>query len=354
MAEGSGSDPEVLFEVIGRAGVITLNRPQALNALTLGMVDEIAAALDHWQDASAIAHLIIRQGQSRAFCAGGDIRTLVNQINAAQWDEVGAFYAREYRLNRRIKRYPKPYTALIDGIVMGGGVGVSVHGRYRVGSDRMVFAMPEVGIGLFPDVGGTYFLPRMPGKTGLYLALTGERIKAADALFAGVATHHVPSSDFCELFEALTAAADPAPVLAAFHRDPGRAALAARQDELDRLLAAPSLKELMAELSHSERQSEAAAGALYATLAARSPTSLAIAFRQIAEGQNLDFEACMRLEYRIVSRIVRGHDFREGVRAVIFDKDNAPHWRPPRIEKLDDAVIAAHFESLGTAELEFQ
>lgn len=347
------TEPETLFEERGQAGLITLNRPQALNALTLGMVDAIATKLDQWEQNRNIAHVIIRQGTSRAFCAGGDIRTLVNQIRANDFDGALAFYRREYRLNRRIKRYPKPFTALIDGIVMGGGVGVSVHGRYRVGTEKLVFAMPEVGIGLFPDVGGTYFLPRMPGRLGLYLALTGERIKIADALLTGVATHHVDGADLDALLAALCAADDPAPVLARFHRDPGKAPLQERQTRLGDLLAASSLAGLIAQLDEFAASGAEDARSLLAILTARSPTSLAIAFRQIAEGAHLEFDDCMRLEFRIVSRIIHGADFREGVRAVIFDKDNAPKWRPPTVAALDETMIEAHFTALAGKDLEF-
>lgn len=344
---------DVLVEDIGRAGVLTLNRPHTLNALTLAMVDQIGSALDRWERDPTIAHVILRQGSSRAFCAGGDIRTLVSQIKAGDFAEVEAFYRREYRLNRRIKYYPKPYTALIDGIVMGGGVGLSVHGRYRVGSEKLAFAMPEVGIGLFPDVGGTYFLPRMPGRLGLYLALTGERITAADALFAGVITHYVPKPSWEELFIALTTTDDPGTVLASFDHHPGLPAIEARLNKLNRLLDVNSLVSLIVHLTAAAEQADAEAQALLALLAARSPTSLAVAFRQITEGAQRDFDDCMRLEFRIVNRIIRGHDFCEGVRAVIFDKDNQPRWLPATIASLDWAVIDGHFATLGANELGF-
>ena len=344
---------DVLLEERGRAGIITLNRPQALNALTQGMIDSIAAALNRWEHDPRIAHVIVLQGASRAFCAGGDIRTLAAQISAQKWEEVDAFYRREYQLNRRIKRYPKPYTALIDGIVMGGGVGISIHGRYRVGSEKLAFAMPEVGIGLFPDVGGTYFLPRMPGRLGLYLALTGERIGVADGLFTGVLTHHVPGTEFATLIEALTLSDDPGAVLDTFRQPAGKAALAGRMAELSWLLSGHSLPALMAHLRACAAAGEAGAQTLVDLLSTRSPTSLALAFRQVAEGALLDFEACMQIEYRIVNRIVRGHDFTEGVRAVIIDKDNAPRWEPASIAAIDWQRIEQHFAPLLRRELDF-
>jgi len=344
---------DVLLEERGRAGIISLNRPQALNALTLGMIDAIAAALNRWEHDPRIAHVIVRQGASRAFCAGGDIRTLAAQITAQKWQEVDAFYRREYHLNRRIKRYPKPYIALIDGIVRGGGVGISIHGRYRVGSEKLAFAMPEVGIGLFPDVGGTYFLPRMPGRLGLYLALTGERIALADALYAGVLTHHVPGTEFPALIDALAAGDDSGAILDAFCQKAGTAPLEDRMAELSRLLSGNSLPELMAHLRALAAAGEADAQKLADLLSVRSPTSLALAFRQVKEGAHLDFEACMQIEYRIVNRIVRGHDFTEGVRAVIIDKDNAPRWEPSTIAAIDWQRIEEHFAPLLRRELDF-
>ena len=344
---------DIFVEIIGHAGVLTLNRPKALNALTLPMIDAIAAALDQWEHDPKVALIIIRQGASRAFCAGGDIRSLVAQIKAQEFEAVEAFYWREYRLNRRIKRYAKPYIALLDGIVMGGGVGVSVHGRYRVGSEKLLFAMPEVGIGLFPDVGATYFLPRMPGQIGLYLALSGERIGAADALNAGVLTHHVASADLPRLFDQLCEGGEVNDILASFHRDPAPPTLPQSLASLAQSLAQPNLDALLAHLGSAALAGNPQAHTLSSLLSSRSPTSIALAFRQIAEGAKLSFEDCMRLEYRIVSRIIRGHDFCEGVRAVIIDKDNAPRWQPPTHSALDAAVIEAHFDPLAGQELEF-
>ncbi len=194
----------VIVERRGHAGLITLDRPKTLNALDHGMITAIDAALSGFEADPAVRHVVIRSTSPKAFSAGGDIRTIVEDIRAGRFDEVERFYWDEYRLNSRIKHYPKPYVALVGGIMMGGGVGVSIHGSHRVASEGLVFAMPEVGIGLFPDVGGTWFLPRMPGRFGTYLALTGERIRAADALHVGVATHHVPAAAIDDLVAALT------------------------------------------------------------------------------------------------------------------------------------------------------
>src|SRR3954463_1895342 len=218
-------EAEVICERLGAAGVITLNRPQALNAITLRMVRAMTRALEAWAEDAAVTRVIIEAAGGRAFSAGGDIRHLYDLGKAGRYDEALTFWREEYALNVRIKRYPKPYVAVIDGIVMGGGVGVSLHGSHRVASDRYVFAMPEVGIGFFPDVGATYALPRLPGRMGLYLALTGERARAADALAFGLAPHAVPSA---ALAEARAALIDGAPVDAALGlaaREPDGASL---------------------------------------------------------------------------------------------------------------------------------
>src|SRR4051812_5046490 len=209
------AEAELLCERRGAAGLVTLNRPQALNALTHGMVLALRRALDEWADDPAVTRVVVLGAGERAFCAGGDIRHLYDLGKAGRHEEALRFWRDEYPLNVRIKRYPKPYVTLIDGIVMGGGVGVSLHGSHRVAGDRYQFAMPEVGIGFFPDVGATYALPRLPGRMGLYLALTGERARAADALAFGLATHAVPSAALAEVRAALI---DGAPVDAALGR----------------------------------------------------------------------------------------------------------------------------------------
>src|SRR6188508_1329313 len=188
--------PEILFERRGTAGLVTLNRPQALNAVTLGMVRALTRQLNEWRGDPSVTRVVLTAAGGRAFSAGGDIRALYDAGTSGRHDEMLAFYGEEYVLNTMIKHYPKPYVALIDGIVMGGGVGLSVHGSHRVAGDRFSFAMPEVSIGFFPDIGATWFLPRLPGELGAYCALTGERLGAADAVAATVATHRVPSSRF--------------------------------------------------------------------------------------------------------------------------------------------------------------
>jgi enoyl-CoA hydratase len=347
MAAPDFSNDEIRFERLGRMGLVTLDRPQALNALTQGMCRALEHQLEAWERDYRVAHVAIRGAGERAFSAGGDIR-LIHDMGKAGDPGLLDFFRDEYRLDAVIKRYPKPYTALIDGIAMGGGVGVSVNGRYRVGTDHMLFAMPEVGIGHFPDVGATFFLPRCPGRIGVYAGLTGARLKQADAYYAGIVTHTVPRADLAALVDALAEAEDPLPVLAARHRDPGAAPIAASRSAIDRLFAADDAAAILAALETEVAAGGAGPDAAFARAAAEtlrrmSPTSLAIAARQFALGPGLDFDAAMRIEFRIVSHLMRGHDFYEGVRAVILDKDNRPVWRPATIEALDPAEIERHF-----------
>src|SRR3954454_25233838 len=210
------AEPEILFAKKGAAGLVTLNRPHALNAVTLGMVRALTAQLEHWRNDPSVTRVVVTAAGGKAFSAGGDIRALYDAGTAGRHAEMLAFYGEEYVLNTMIKHYPKPYVALVDGIVMGGGVGLSVHGSHRVAGDRFSFAMPEVGIGFFPDVGATWFLPRLPGELGGYCALTGERLNADDGIAATIATHRVASSRFGDLADALCGAVSVDATLAAF------------------------------------------------------------------------------------------------------------------------------------------
>jgi enoyl-CoA hydratase len=341
--EPMSSEPEILFERRGTAGIVTLNRPQALNAVSHGMVRALARQLSTWEDDPAVTRVLVIAAGGRAFSAGGDLRALYDLGRAGRHEEALGFFRDEYRLNYQIKHYRKPYVALIDGIVMGGGVGVSVHGSHRVGGDRLVFAMPEVGIGFFPDIGATWFLPRLPGALGAYCALTGERLTATDAVAAGIATHRVASARFAELTEALCGAVAVDAVLGAFAQPAGSGPLAERRDPINRMFACERVEDILAVLdaeAAGEGPHAAFAAATAALIRTKSPTSLKIARAQVRHGATLDFGACMRTEFRIVSRVVHGHDFYEGVRAVIVDKDQAPRWQPAQL----DAVSATEVE----------
>src|SRR3954462_15595372 len=236
---------EILFEGRGAAGIVTLNRPKALNAVTHGMVCALARQLEAWASDPAVTRVVITAAGEREFSAGGDIRALYEMGRAGRQTDMLTFWRDEYPLNAYIKRYPKPYVALIDGIVMGGGVGVSVNGSHRVAGDRFSFAMPEVGIGFFPDVGATWFLPRMPGELGTWCALTGDRLKTADAVSAGVATHHVRSDRFADLTDALCGNVSVDATLAAFAEPAGDAPMNARRTAIDRLFADDRVEDIL-------------------------------------------------------------------------------------------------------------
>src|SRR6185503_15848661 len=271
---------DILFERRGAAGIITLNRPMALNAVTHGMVLALRTQLDRWADDAAITRVVITAAGDRAFSAGGDIRALYDLGKAGRHDEALQFWRDEYPLNATIKNYRKPYVALIDGIAMGGGVGVLVHGSHRVAGDRFSFAMPEVGIVFFLDVGATWFLPRMPGELGTYCALTGERFNAADAVAAGLATHRIPSGRFPALIDGLTGTVPVDSVLGAFSEPAGEGPITARKAAIDRLFAGDSVEGILAALD-AETVSRSAdadwAGKTAATIRAKSPLSLKVA-----------------------------------------------------------------------------
>jgi enoyl-CoA hydratase len=315
------------------------------------MVRELDRALDAWEDDPLVTRIVVSSASEKAFSAGGDIRALHDLGRAGRHDEMLAFWREEYLLNIRIKRYPKPYVSLIDGIVMGGGVGISLHGSHRVAGDRYLFAMPEVGIGFFPDVGATFALPRLPGSAGTYLALTGDRAGPADALALGLATHAVPSGRMEELVDALTGRSAVDDILAGFSQHLGSGKLAPERELIADCFGQETLPAITARLRAHAEGGNGFAGKLLQTMAAKSPTSVAIAFEQMRRGMALGFEEAMALEFRIVSRIVRGHDFYEGVRAVVVDKDHAPQWRPATPEAVRPDEIAAYFAPLGASEL---
>ena len=236
---------EILFARRGAARIVTLNRPKALNAVTHDMVRALRTQLDAWANDGAVTRVIVTAAGERAFSAGGDIRALTDLGRAGRQGEALTFWRDEYPLNTMIKRYPKPYVALIDGIVMGGGVGISVHGSHRVAGDRFTFAMPEVGIGFFPDVGATWFLPRIPGELGTWCALTGDRLKTADAVAAGIATHHVRSDRFADLTDALCGNVSVDATLAAFAEPAGEGPVTTRRGAIDRLFAGDRVEDIL-------------------------------------------------------------------------------------------------------------
>ena len=342
------SQSEVLHRIEGRVGRITLNRPGALHALTTAMCRDMTAALLAWREDPAVELVLLDHSGDRGFCAGGDIRMLA-ESGAGDGVAAREFFFVEYRLNHLLFTYPKAVAVVMDGITMGGGVGLAAPACYRIATERTTFAMPETGIGLFPDVGGGWFLPRMPGHAGLWLALTGARIKAADCELLGVATDFVESARIPDLKAAIVA--DPAAIetlLTEYEGDAGRPPFAQHQDEVDRIFAAPSVEAIMAGLAANG--SDWARSQLE-TLSTKSPQTLKVALRQLAlGGQAAAFAENMAMEYRIGARVVRRHDFLEGVRAVIVDKDNAPRWSPATVEAVAEEMLDAIFAPLPATE----
>jgi len=340
------SEDDILFERRGRLAVVTLNRPEALNALTLEMARRMSAVLIEAAGDTAIDAVLIKGAGDKAFCAGGDIRRMY-ETGPAGGRYPYDFFRDEYTMNARVFHFPKPYIALMDGIVMGGGVGLSVHGSHRVVSERLMLAMPETGIGLFPDVGGSYFLPRLPGRIGMFMALTGARLRAADALYAGIGDAYVPS-DGLPALEAALAAADlgggdgaVSRVVAEYSGEPGAAALAEQRAAIDACFDAGTVEGIVEKL---QKRGDDWSRRQFASLAGKSPTSLKVTHEQLRRGGALDFDACMMMEYRIANGFVRGHDFYEGIRAVVVDKDQRPAWRPERLEDVGADQVRRYFE----------
>ncbi|MEL7540406.1 MAG: enoyl-CoA hydratase/isomerase family protein [Pseudomonadota bacterium] len=349
----------VLTKVEGGVGYITLNRLDALHALNLDMCETILAALRVWaQDPNVQLVLIEHVEGSRGFCAGGDI-AMLRESGMNDGRKARAFFEEEYRMNATIKAFPKPYLALMDGVTMGGGVGLSVHGSYRVATERTLFAMPETGIGLFPDVGGGWFLPRLRGELGTWLALTGARLKGTDVVAAGVATHFLPSelipnvkAQIAEADFSAGAAEMLGEILSrATHAVPA-GSFEANMDVIDKCFGADTAEGIIAAL-----QADGSEWAMkqIETIASKSPETVKVALRQVRDGAACEtFEDNMQMEYRIGWRKVQSADFIEGVRAVIIDKDHAPKWSPDTLEAVSDADVARYFEPLGDDELSFE
>jgi enoyl-CoA hydratase len=342
------SEPEVLVRLDGAVGRITLNRPQALHALTTNMCQLITDALVTWIDNPIVQLVMFDHSGERGFCAGGDIRMLA-ESGAGDGRLAREFFFTEYRMNELLFRYPKPTIAIMDGITMGGGVGIAHPCRYRVATERTTFAMPETGIGLFPDVGGGWYLSRMPDHLGIWLALTGARIKAADCELLGIATDYVESGRIADLKHRVAASPDAVEtVLTELEGDAGRPAIGQHQDEIARLFSGDSVEAIVAALKASGTDW---ARAQLEVLATKSPQTMKVAFRQLQLGAKVaNFAENMAIEYRIGARVVQRPDFIEGVRAVIVEKDNAPKWNPPTLEGVDEALLDAIFAPLPSAE----
>ncbi|MEQ1548823.1 MAG: enoyl-CoA hydratase/isomerase family protein [Chakrabartia sp.] len=339
---------DILTRTEGKAGIISLNRPSALHALTLDMVHAMTAQLQAWADDAAVQCIIIDHAEGRGFCAGGDIRFLADS-GAKDGKDGRKFFHDEYQLNHLLFTYPKPVIAFMDGITMGGGVGISQPAKYRIATENTRFAMPETGIGLFPDVGGGWYLSRLEGRVGQYLALTGARIAGAGCLALGLATHYLPSEALAEAKARI--AEDPDRVEGIFGQlsvTPPESKIVDQIADINRLFASDVYEEILAAL---EADSSDWAQKEMATLSTKSPQTCKVALRQLSESAVLtDFADNMRMEYRIAHRVITRPDFIEGVRAVIIDKDNAPQWNPATPEAVTPALLDEIFAPLPAAD----
>lgn len=341
---------EILFEEIpgqgGDLGIIILNRQSALNSLNQTIVQGMYEKLEEWESNKNIKAVIVRAAEGRAFCAGGDLRLTYDRMKS-QDNRMTEFFRMEYQLNRKIFHYPKPYIAFLDGITMGGGVGISIHGSHRIATDRLLFAMPETGIGFFPDVGGSYFLPRLPGRIGIYLGLTGARITSDACLQAGIATQKISEDAFPELIHELAkqtftdnARESVSTIIAPFCLPVSPTPLMDHQEDIDLCFSAETVEEILHELS--QRNNHFCEEAVK-MISKKSPTSLKVSLIAMQKGSNMGFDECMEMELSITSQFLRGHDFAEGIRAVIIDKDQKPVWNPASLNAVNQKDLNHYF-----------
>jgi enoyl-CoA hydratase len=342
---GEATPEEVLFERRGHLGVVTLNRPKAVNALTAGMVLAMLDQLSAWADDDGVAAVLVQGSGERGLCAGGDIVAIYRDMLGGG-DETAGFWAAEYRLNSLIARYPKPYVAFMDGLVLGGGVGISAHGSVRIVTERTRTGMPETTIGFVPDVGGTLLLSRSPGESGTHAALTGAHLSGADALYLGLADHFVPSERLADLAAAL----ENETAEAAVGRFAGRApasGLEAQRHWIDDCYAADDAEEIVRRLRAAGGEAAEAAD----TIEAKSPTAVKVALASLRRVRGLSLDEVLAQEYRVGLRCLAGPDFREGIRAQVVDKDRNPNWRPATLGEVRADDVDRYFAPLGDREL---
>jgi enoyl-CoA hydratase/carnithine racemase len=353
---GQGAEGDLIVRREGAAGIIRLNRPKAINAMTLEMSLGIDAALDRFESDPAVAVVILEGAGERGLCAGGDIRGLYESSKAGG-DLGKIFWRQEYVMNARIAKYPKPYVAFMDGLVMGGGVGLSAHARHRIVSEKTKLAMPEVGLGFFPDVGGTWLLSRSPGEIGTYFGLTGQTMNGPDAIFARFADAVVPSGKLPALRESLTAvrpgitSTAVKALIDGFGTGEAAGPIAAVRETIDRWFAHERMEDIFADL---ERDGSELAQSTLRTLNEKSPRGMVVTLKllRLARG-SLSLEECLVREYRAALEVFRSDDFREGVRAAVIDKDRNPRWSPPRVEGVTPAMLLPYFAEIGADELVF-
>lgn len=341
---------EVLFERRGRLGVITLNRPKAVNALTAGMVGQLLEHLTAWADDDGVATVLVQGAGDRGLCAGGDIVAIYEDIPACG-EQTARFWETEYRVNSLIARYPKPYVALMDGLVLGGGVGISAHGSVRVVTERTRTGMPETTIGFAPDVGGTFLLSRAPGETGTHAALTGAHLNGADALFLGLASHFVPSQKLPALVEALENETAEAAV-GRYSEEAPPSVLEEQRNWIDSCYASDDAEDIVRRLRGYEGENSTEAAAAADTIEAKSPTSVKVTLASLRRVQGMTLDEALAQEYRVGLRFLAAPDFREGIRAQVVDKDRNPRWKPPTLADVQPEQVEHFFEPLGSRELD--
>ncbi|XP_057659902.1 3-hydroxyisobutyryl-CoA hydrolase, mitochondrial [Diorhabda carinulata] len=337
---------DVILEDVQNKGVITLNRPKALNALNLSMIEKVQAALKEWENKKCL--VLVKGSGEKAFCAGGDVRAVAEAGLKGEKSLGEEFFKKEYATNNLIGAYKIPYIAFIDGIVMGGGVGLSVHGRYRIVTERTLFAMPETQIGFFPDVGGSYFLPRLAGKLGLYLGLTGQRLRGSDVVKAGIGTHFCESKDLKDLEQALlddcASDTDIQNVLLKFCKtNLPPFSLESNINKINDYFAASTVEGIVTKL---EKDDSKWAQDTLSLLRKMSPTSLKVTFKQIDLGQHYNLSECLQMEYNMCMSFLKNKDFYEGVRALLIDKDQCPNWSPKKLEDVSEAAVDKYFSNL--------
>jgi enoyl-CoA hydratase len=355
-ADVADIDGDVIVRREGNAGIIRLNRPKAINALTLEMTRVIAAALDRFESDPAIALVLLEGAGERGLCAGGDIRGLY-ESSRAKGDLGKIFWREEYVVNARIAKFPKPYVSFMDGLVMGGGVGLSAHGRHRVVTEKTKLAMPEAGLGFFPDVGGTWLLSRAPGELGAYFGLTGQTMNGPDAIHARFADAVVPTAELAALRELLTNVRPGTPssevetLIDGFATGETAGPVAALQSRIDAWFAHERMQDIIAALNRDG--SELAASTLK-TLNEKSPRGMVVTLKLLRLARaSSSLEECLAREYRAALAVFASEDFREGVRAAVIDKDRNPHWSPARIEDVTPEMLAPYFAEIGPDELVF-
>jgi enoyl-CoA hydratase len=342
---------DVLFREEGRAAFITLSRQQALNALTHDMVTAMNRQYLRWASAPRIYGVVLEAAPGRAFCVGGDIRSLLDAANSDP-EKALRFFRDEYQHNWTLECFTKPNVALIDGPVMGGGVGISIFGTHRVAGEKFRFAMPETTIGFFPDVGGGWFLSRFPGETGLYLALTGRTVERADGFYLGIASHCIPAEDFHSIRHAMIESDPIDPFLDGLHRHPGDSELKKLRPVIDRAFSAETVEEILSRLEAESGPHADWARETAAAIRRSAPLSLKVTFRQLRLArQAASLKEALATDFRLASRLMTTPNFREGVRAAVIDKDRNPKWQPARLKDVTEEMVEAYFAPLDAAEL---